>query len=80
MALTFADVQKLAQSLWTGGGSVALDPLALRNSNQGAIIHHPSGASASFDLTRKDLERAPQAFGEQVLAPALAALKEKIGG
>jgi hypothetical protein len=76
MALTFADVQKLAQAAWTGGGSVTLT----LSGAQGAVTHQPSGVSAPFDLTRKDLERDPQAFGEQILAPALAALKEKIGG
>ena len=76
MALTFADVQKLAQAAWTGNGSVSLS----LSGAQAAVTHQPSGATAPFDLTRKDLERDPQTFGETVLAPALAVLKDKIGG
>ena len=76
MALRFADVQSLAQSLWTGNGSVTISLAGA----QAAVTHQPSGVSAPFDLTRKDLERDAQDFGEKIITPALAELKDKVGG
>jgi hypothetical protein len=80
MTLRFADLQPLVQSLWTGKGSVSIDTLAMRLIDQCALVHQPSGASVRFALTRKKLDLDPQTFGETVLAPALATLKEKVGG
>lgn len=72
--LTLPHIEKTANALWQAPGTLAVTP----DGQQCRLTHQQRGVSVVFDLTRGDLMLSAADFSERVLAPALAALREKL--
>lgn len=73
MRLTLPQIEQQARDLsgWA---------LSLTAEGHGVRVLHPQGHSVTFDLHRSDLSLSIAEFSHNKLVPAIAALKQKMGG